>query len=267
MRISFIGGGNMATALIGGLIARGESPANLHVVEPNPDARTRLVSQFQVGASEAANKGLLNADVIVLAVKPQQMQSAIAPLAGKLQNQVVVSIAAGTQVASIAGWLGGYRRIVRAMPNTPALIGEGISGLFADASLTADERAAAEHVLAAAGATVWVADETQIDAVTAISGSGPAYVFHFIEALEAAAADLGFDADTARKLALQTFKGAALLAAGSADSPATLREKVTSKGGTTEAALKSMAADGLSDTIRRAAQAAFARGQELGKGA
>ena len=265
MRIGFIGGGNMATALIAGLIAKGEAPANLQVVEPNPEARTRLAAQFGITLHETIDDALIQSDVLLLAVKPQQMQSAIAPLAGKLSTQVVVSIAAGTKVASLAQWLGGYGRIVRAMPNTPALIGEGISGLYAGASLTPEERAAAERVLAAAGHTVWVTDETQIDAITAISGSGPAYVFHFIESLEAAAIDLGFDPATARTLALQTFKGASLLASSSPDSPALLREKVTSKGGTTEAALKSMAGDGVSDAIRRAAKAAFARGQELGK--
>jgi pyrroline-5-carboxylate reductase len=265
MRISFIGGGNMASALIGGLIARGHPPADLQVVEPHPESRARLVSQFGVTVSEAIGDATLHADVLVLAVKPQHMQSAIAPLAGRLRGQLVVSIAAGTRVASLSQWLGGYSRIVRSMPNTPALIGEGISGLFADASVSPDERDKAEAVLAAAGQTVWVEAEHQIDAITAISGSGPAYVFHFIEALEAAAVELGFDAPTARRLALQTFKGASLLAASGTDAPAVLREKVTSKGGTTEAALQSMAADQVFAAIVRGAQAAYARGQALGK--
>ena len=207
----------------------------------------------------------LACDVLVLAVKPQQLRAAVAPFAGRLGAQVVVSIAAGLRLADIGRWLGGYRTLVRAMPNTPALIGAGVTGLYADASVSAEGRAAAEQVLAAVGSTVWVPDEAQIDAVTAVSGSGPAYVFHFIECLEAAGTALGFDAATARKLALDTVLGAAKLAAGSDEPPSVLRERVTSKGGTTEAALKSFAADGLPAIIARAVAAAAARGRELGE--
>jgi len=265
MRITFIGGGNMASALIGGLIRRGHPASALHVVEPHAPTREKLAAQFQVSVNETIDSAALGAEVIVLAVKPQQMQAAVAPLAGTLSDEVVVSIAAGTRVANLVEWLGGHPRIVRAMPNTPALIGEGITGLYAAPGLTEPERERAAQVLAAAGDTVWVEDENQIDAITAISGSGPAYVFYFIESLEAAARDLGFDADTARKLALQTFRGAALLASGSPESPGSLREKVTSKGGTTEAALQSMSEAGVGDAIIRAARAAFARGQALGR--
>ncbi|MEY3202265.1 MAG: Delta 1-pyrroline-5-carboxylate reductase [Pseudomonadota bacterium] len=264
MQITFIGGGNMASALIGGLIARGQPAGSVHVIEPSDAARQKLAAQFSVSVAAAIDASALPCEVLVLAVKPQQMESAIAPLAHQLHSEVVVSIAAGTRAHSIAAWLGGYDRIVRAMPNTPALIGEGITGLYALPGVTATEKAAAQRVLEAAGQTVWVAEESQIDAITAISGSGPAYVFHFIEALEAAALHLGFEPATARKLALQTFRGASLLASSSEDSPALLREKVTSKGGTTEAALKSMAADGVFDAILRGAMAAFARGRELG---
>ena len=268
MRITFVGGGNMASAMLGGLIRRGAYLPGLHVVEPQAQARERLAQQFAVATSAALGDTALDCDVLVLAVKPQQMEAALAPLAGILSNQVVVSIAAGTRLSSISRWLGGYRKVVRAMPNTPALIGEGITGLYADPSLSATERDQAQSVLAAAGDTLWVNDENQIDAITAISGSGPAYVFYFIEALEAAAAQLGFDAMDARKLALQTFKGASLLAAQSPDSPALLREKVTSKGGTTEAALRSMMdEDAVGEAIGRATKAAYERGQELGKGA
>lgn len=267
MRISFIGGGNMASALVGGLIRQGRRPQDIQVVEPDASARGRLAANFGIGVSDTPDETVLGCEVLVLAVKPQQMQAAITPLAGRLTTQVVVSIAAGTRLASIAQWLGGYARLVRAMPNTPALIGEGLTGLFADPLLTEAERALAQEVLAAVGPTLWVNDENQIDAVTAISGSGPAYVFHFIEALEAAATQLGFAPDAARTLALQTVRGSALLAHGSADSPAILREKVTSKGGTTEAALKVMSEAGLVDIIVRAAQAAYDRGQALGKGA
>ncbi|MBL8473859.1 MAG: pyrroline-5-carboxylate reductase [Rhodocyclaceae bacterium] len=265
MKISFIGGGNMATALIGGLLERGcATAADMQVVEIGAEARERLAQKFGVRAVAAADTQLLACDLLLLAVKPQQMREALAPLAGKLAGQIVISIAAGLRSVDLARWLGGYRRIVRAMPNTPALIGAGMTGLYADPSLNAAERSAAESVLAAVGSTLWIADETMMDAVTAVSGSGPAYLFHFIEALEAAARAQGFDAASARLLSLQTCLGAARLAAQSEDDPATLRAKVTSKGGTTEAALASLAADDLVAAMGRAVAAACARGRELG---
>lgn len=264
MKITFLGGGNMAAALIGGLLKRGFKAADVQVVELSGEGRTRLAADFGVRAIEAVDDAALACDVLVLAVKPQQLRAAVAPIAGRLDRQLVVSIAAGLRLADIGRWLGGHGNLVRCMPNTPALIGAGITGLFADASVSAAGRAAAEEVLAAVGSTVWVQSEAQIDGVTAISGSGPAYVFHFIECLQASGEALGFDADTARKLAIDTVLGAARLAAGSAESPAVLRERVTSKGGTTAAALASMAADGFPDVIRRAVVAAEARGRELG---
>jgi pyrroline-5-carboxylate reductase len=193
------------------------------------------------------------------------MKAALAPLAGRLTEQVVVSIAAGLRIADMSRWLGGYRRFVRAMPNTPALIGAGVTGLFADPSVGQAGRNAAERVLAAVGSTVWINDEAQMDAVTALSGSGPAYVFHFIEALEAAGASMGFGTATARRFAIDTVLGAAKLAAGSDEPPGVLRERVTSKGGTTEAALASMASSGVFEAIVRAVRAAEARGRELGE--
>ena len=265
MKITFLGGGNMATALIGGLVKQGFDAAGVQVVELSAEGREKLATQFGVRAVDALDDTALACDVLVLAVKPQQLRAAVAPFAGRLGAQVVVSIAAGLRLADIGRWLGGYRTLVRAMPNTPALIGAGVTGLYADASVSAEGRAAAEQVLAAVGSTVWVPDEAQIDAVTAVSGSGPAYVFHFIECLEAAGTALGFDAATARKLALDTVLGAAKLAAGSDEPPSVLRERVTSKGGTTEAALKSFAADGLPAIIARAVAAAEARGRELGE--
>ncbi|WP_076603298.1 pyrroline-5-carboxylate reductase [Aromatoleum tolulyticum] len=265
MRISFLGGGNMASALIGGMLERGFAAADIQVVELQEDGRKRLAERFGVRAVGAVDDALLDCDVLVLAVKPQQMKAALAPLAGRLARQVVVSIAAGLRLADIGRWLGGYAGLVRVMPNTPALIGAGVSGLYADPSVDAAGRAAAERVLAAVGSTVWIADETQMDAVTAVSGSGPAYVFHFIEALEAAGASLGFDAATARKLAIDTVLGAAKLAAGSDEAPGVLRERVTSKGGTTEAALASMKASGFFDAIVTAVKAAEVRGRELGE--
>jgi len=192
------------------------------------------------------------------------MREAIAPLAGKLGSQLIISIAAGLRLPDISRWLGGYRKLVRTMPNTPALIGAGLTGLCADASVDTDGRATVERILGAVGRTVWIADEAQMDAITAVSGSGPAYVFYFMEALTTAAENLGFAADTARLLAVETFLGAARLAESSADPVALLRERVTSKGGTTEAALKSFDADHLRAAIERGVQAAAARGRELG---
>nr|WP_211167028.1 pyrroline-5-carboxylate reductase [Aromatoleum evansii] len=265
IRISFLGGGNMASALIGGMLERGFAAADIQVVELQEEGRKRLEERFGVRAVGAVDDALLDCDVLVLAVKPQQMKAALAPLAGRLARQVVVSIAAGLRLADIGRWLGGYARLVRVMPNTPALIGAGVSGLYADPSVDAAGRAATERVLAAVGSTAWIADEAQMDAVTAVSGSGPAYVFHFIEALEAAGASLGFDAATARKLAIDTVLGAAKLAAGSDEAPGVLRERVTSKGGTTEAALASMKASGFFDAIAAAVKAAEVRGRELGE--
>lgn len=264
MKITFLGGGNMAAALIGGLVKQGFDANGLQVVELNPEGRERLSQEFGVRAVEALDDVALACDVLVLAVKPQQLKAAVAPIAGRLVGQVVVSIAAGLRLSDIGRWLGGYTKLVRAMPNTPALIGAGITGLFANAAVDTAGRSAAERVLAAVGSTVWVSDEAMIDGVTAVSGSGPAYVFHFIECLQAAGETLGFDAITARKLAIDTVLGAAKLAAASNESPGVLRERVTSKGGTTEAALKSFAADGLPTIVERAVKAAEARGRELG---
>lgn len=265
MKITFLGGGNMAAALIGGLVKQGFKAADVQAVELSAEGRNKLESQFGVRAVESLDDQALACEVLVLAVKPQQLKAAVAPIAGRLTTQVVVSIAAGLRLVDIGRWLGDYRNLVRAMPNTPALIGAGITGLFADASVSAAGRAAAEQVLAAVGSTVWVADEAQIDGVTAVSGSGPAYVFHFIECLQAAGESLGFDEATARKLAIDTVLGAAKLAADSDDAPGVLREKVTSKGGTTAAALASFAADGFPAIVTRAVAAAEARGRELGE--
>ncbi|WP_415257849.1 pyrroline-5-carboxylate reductase [Thauera phenylacetica] len=268
MKITFLGGGNMATALIGGMLERGFAAADLQVVELGEAARGALAQCFGVRAVEAFDDAALACDVLVLAVKPQQMKAALAPIAGRLGGQLVLSIAAGLRLADLGRWLGApgapHARLVRCMPNTPALIGAGVTGLYADPSVDAAGREAAGRILGAVGSTVWADDEAQMDAVTAISGSGPAYVFHFIEALESAGRRLGFDEAGARRLAIDTVLGAAKLAAGSEDAPAVLRQKVTSKGGTTEAALASLAAAGWHDTMVAAVQAAAARGRELG---
>jgi pyrroline-5-carboxylate reductase len=265
MKITFIGGGNMAVALIGGLKKKGFSAAGIQVVELNPEARERLTETFGVRCAPAVDVAALACEAIVLAVKPQQMREALASIAGRLSSQLVISIAAGLRMTDLARWLGGHRRIVRTMPNTPALIGAGVTGMCADAGVDAEGRDKAERILSAVGRTVWIEDEAQMDAVTAVSGSGPAYVFYFMESVAAAAEGLGFDAGTARMLAVETFLGAAKLAEGSADSLAQLRERVTSKGGTTEAALKSFEAEGLRLAIARGVQAAVERGRELGE--
>ena len=268
MKITFLGGGNMATALIGGMLERGFAVAGLQVVELGEAARDALAQRFGVRAVESFDDAALACDVLVLAVKPQQMKAALAPIAGRLGGQLVLSIAAGLRLADLGRWLGApgapHARLVRCMPNTPALIGAGVTGLYADPSVDAAGREAAGRILGAVGSTVWADDEAQMDAVTAISGSGPAYVFHFIEALESAGRSLGFDEAGARRLAIDTVLGAAKLAAGSEDAPAVLRQKVTSKGGTTEAALASLAAAGWHDELVAAVQAAEARGRELG---
>lgn len=265
MKISFIGGGNMARALIGGLKDKGFSVPGIQVLEPNEEQRERLSRDFGVRCVQAFDDEMLNCDTILLAVKPQQMREAIAPLAGRLEQQLILSIAAGLRLDDISRWLGGYRKLVRTMPNMAALIGQGVTGLFADASVDAPARHDAEQILAAIGTTLWLDSESKMDAVTAISGSGPAYVFYFIEALEAAAMELGFDADAARQLTMQTFIGAVALADQSQESIATLRHQVTSKGGTTEAALKAFAQHEVAAGIRLGAHAAATRGRELGE--
>jgi pyrroline-5-carboxylate reductase len=264
MRITFIGGGNMAVALIGGMKKKGFSAAGIEVVEPNADARERLTAAFGVRCTPAIDAAALACEVLILAVKPQHMREAIAPMAGRLSGQLVISIAAGLRIGDLSRWLGGYGRLVRTMPNTPALIGAGITGLCADPSVDQEGRDKAEKILAAVGQTVWIEDEAQMDAITAISGSGPAYVFYFIEAVEAAARQLGFADQAARLLAVETFLGAARLAESSNDSVTLLRERVTSKGGTTEAALNSFNADHLREAIERGVTAAATRGRELG---
>jgi len=264
MRITFVGGGNMASALAGGLRGRGFAASQLQAIEPLAASRARIEAAFGVRCFESALPAALDCDVLVLAVKPQQMRAALAPIRGRLDAQLVISIAAGIRLAEGSRWLGGHRRLVRTMPNTPALVGAGITGLYADPSVDAAGRAQAETVLAAVGKTLWVADEAMMDAVTAVSGSGPAYVFYFLEALAQAARGLGFSETEARALALETFAGAVALARASDEPLATLRQRVTSKGGTTEAALRVLDGEDAAGALARAVQAACARGRELG---
>lgn len=265
MKITFLGGGNMANALIGGMLKQGFVAADINVIDPGSEAREKLSATYAVNCYAAAELLPAVGDLLVLAVKPQQMKEAVAPLVDKLGQAVVVSIAAGLDLETLARFLGGHRRIVRCMPNTPALIGAGITGLCPLPEVSQAEREAADRVLRAVGSTVWIDDEGKMDGVTAVSGSGPAYVFLFIEALQQAAADLGFTPEQGRQLAIETVQGAAALAAQSPEPASVLRERVTSKGGTTAAALQVMADKGVKEGIIAGVMAAEARGQELGK--
>ena len=268
MKFAFIGGGNMATALIGGMIANGRAPRDFVVIEPFEAQRERLAQRF-AGIDvrpDIATAPLRDVALAVFAVKPQQMQEACTALAPSMSSiGAVLSIAAGTRIATIAQWLGGFDRVVRAMPNTPALVRAGISGVFAPASVDAAGREAASAVLEAAGDVLWCDEEAMLDAVTGVSSSGVAYVFHFIEALEAAAVGLGFDAADARRLAYATFDGAIRLARASDVDVKTLRAQVTSKGGTTESGIAALEQARVADAIVRAATAATERARELGE--
>ena len=263
MKVAFLGGGNMANALISGLIAKGFDARAISVIEPSPAARERLAAH-RVRVSTAPDASTGDADVLVLAVKPQDMRAALASLAGFSEQKLVLSIAAGIRVESLSRWLGGHRKIVRCMPNTPALIGAGITGLYAAPEVTAEERSNAEAILRAVGEVVWVGDERLLDPVTAVSASGPAYVFWFVEQLASCAEKLGIPGEVARKLALHTVLGAAKLAAASSEPPETLRRNVTSKGGTTEAALKVFEEERMAESFARALEAASRRGAQLG---
>jgi pyrroline-5-carboxylate reductase len=264
MNVTFIGGGNMASAMIGGLLAQGWHAADLRVVEVAAPARERLEREFAVKTWATLDPAAAAADCVVLAIKPQQMREAARELRARLASQLVITIAAGIRLADLGRWLGGYGRLVRVMPNTPALVRAGVSALYAPAGVSAEEKSRAQAILGAVGSTVWVDREELLDAITAVSGSGPAYVFYFIEAMEQAARELGLPAETARRLAMETFSGAARLALSGDVPVATLREQVTSKGGTTERALKAMEADHVKEAIVRAVRAAADRSRELG---
>jgi pyrroline-5-carboxylate reductase len=263
MKVCFIGGGNMATALIGGLLRQNFVAAQLSVVEVNVSQHAKLHEEFGVQAVAELDAGVAGSDVIVLAVKPQQLHGVATSLAPLLTGQLLISIAAGIRAVDLARWLGS-QNIVRAMPNTPALIRSGITGLYALSSVSKVQCDAAQTILAAVGSTIWLKDEEMMDAVTAVSGSGPAYVFYFIEALQQAASELGFDAETARHLAIDTFGGAVKLADASSDDVSVLRARVTSKNGTTERALLNMEANAVKQHIVAAVQAAAKRAREMG---
>lgn len=266
-RTAFIGGGNMAGALIEGLLAQGCDPARLTVVEVSEEAQRKWIERGLQVLSQPSD-ALSQCEVWVLAVKPQQLQAVVLSARPFLQaGTLVISIAAGIALSSLSQWLGQqgspWPSVIRAMPNTPALVGQGVTGLAAAAGVGQNQRAMAQQILGSVGEVVWVRDDDQIDAVTALSGSGPAYVFRFIEGLMAGGQALGLDPQQARALALATVSGAATLAARSVDPVEVLRDKVTSKGGTTAAALDVMHANQFHETVVQAMKAAYQRAGQL----
>ncbi len=264
MNITFIGGGNMAFALIGGLLQQDYSPRQIRVVEINAERREKIQHEFNVETVAELAKGVTDSDIIVLAVKPQQLSIVARELAPLLGNHLVISIAAGIRATDIRRWTGGHERVVRAMPNTPALIRAGVTGLYALPGVSAEEKHNADTILAAVGSVLWFEREELLDAVTALSGSGPAYVFYFIEAMQKAGQELGLTAIQARLLSLETFVGAARLAGQSDENVAVLRARVTSQGGTTERAIKALEQDGAGNAVIRAIYVASQRSRELG---
>ena len=263
-RIAFIGGGNMASALIGGLRRCGHAATEIVVVEPWSEQRERLAAQHGVQAQAAADARLADAALVVWAVKPQSFAEAAAPCAAHVSGALQLSVMAGIRSETIVAATGSTR-VVRAMPNTPALIGRGIAGLFARAAVSAADRAAVERVLAPTGSLLWFHTEAELDAVTALSGSGPAYAFYLIEAMVEAGTQMGLAPDASRRLAQDTLAGAAALAMQSSEPPTSLRERVTSKGGTTHAAISSLDASGVKAAFIRALLAARDRARELGR--
>jgi pyrroline-5-carboxylate reductase len=260
--LGFIGGGNMASAIIGGLIKQGTPAEAFEVVEPFDEARARLAHDFGIVAQAQAGQALARSKVIVWAVKPQSFAEAAKPVRGIAADALHLSVAAGIPSDSIAHWLG-TERVVRAMPNTPALIGRGMTGLFARPAVDGDGRKLVEQMLDATGDLLWVDAESALDAVTAVSGSGPAYVFYFIEAMTEAGVELGLPVEQAHRLAVGTFAGASALAADATDPPAVLRQRVTSKGGTTHAAISALEGADVKAKFKAAIRAAHQRAGEL----
>lgn len=261
--ITFIGGGNMAQALIAGLLKQGTPAQSIRVVEPLASTRQLLIDQHGVQALPQANDSLSDTQLVVWAVKPQLFQAVAQPLKDLFAQALHLSVAAGIRSDSIAQWLGS-EHVVRAMPNTPALVGLGQTGLYARGAVSVEQRQQVEALLKAVGQSIWVASEDLLDAVTAVSGSGPAYVFYVLEAMVAAGERMGLSSAQAHQLAVGTMVGAAELARASSESPAVLRERVTSKGGTTHAAISSMQADGLPALFEKAMLAARDRAISLG---
>lgn len=263
VHIAFIGGGNMASAIIGGLLRQGLQPTQITVVEPFSETAAKLMQDYGITALPSAGSTLALADLVVWAVKPQVFLEAAIPVTPHTQGALHLSVAAGIRTDSICRWTHS-ERVVRCMPNTPALIGQGITGLFACPSVTSQDKSLVEQVIGTTGQHLWVQQESQLDAVTALSGSGPAYVFYFLEAMTQAGVGMGLSAEQAYKLAVATFSGASSLAAASTESPEVLRQRVTSKGGTTYAAVTSLDDSGVKASFVKAMQAAEVRARELG---
>ena len=263
--ICFIGAGNMAKSLISGLVASGYDKANIIATDPGSEQRDALTQSLGIKCYESNQQAIEKSDIVVLAVKPQVLQSVSQEIAASIQAKptLVISVAAGIRSKDINRWLGGNHSIVRTMPNTPSLIQTGATGLFANEAVTEEQKSQAEHILRAAGLTIWVDDENQLDAVTALSGSGPAYYFLFMEAMENAAQKLGLDAKTAHLLTMQTALGASKMVMESTQGCATLRKNVTSPNGTTQAAIESFEAAGLRQIVEDAMVAAQTRAVEL----
>ncbi|ABD71379.1 pyrroline-5-carboxylate reductase [Rhodoferax ferrireducens T118] len=262
-RIAFIGGGNMASAIIGGLIKQGLAPRQIDVVEPQAEARDKLACSYGLQPHAEAGAFLAQADLVIWAVKPQTFKDAALAVAPHTANALHLSVAAGIPSDSIARWLG-TERVVRAMPNTPALIGKGISGLFARSAVSSADKDWISQIMASTGEFLWFDAEGQLDAVTALSGSGPAYVFYFMEAMTTAGCEMGLSREQAHQLTVATFVGASELARTSSEPPKVLRQRVTSKGGTTFAAISSMEDGDLQAEFINAIYAARQRAQELG---
>ncbi|GGH60597.1 pyrroline-5-carboxylate reductase [Comamonas phosphati] len=260
--VAFIGGGNMASAVIGGLIRQGMPASDIIVVEPHEAARAALLANFGITALPEAGSTLQRAALVVWAVKPQTFKDAAAAAAAHTRGALHLSVAAGITTGSIAAWLG-TARLVRAMPNTPALVGKGMTGLYARPEVDADGKALIASVMGSTGQLLWVDEEEKLDAVTALSGSGPAYVFLFLEAMIQAGLDMGLTAEQAHQLAVATFQGGSELAARSSESPEVLRQRVTSKGGTTHAAITHMQEQKLPEHFIAAMRQAETRAKEL----
>ena len=263
--LAFIGCGNMARSLIGGLVADGWDPARIHVADADPDQLERISRTFPVLTYTQNNAAAVHADVVVLAIKPQITALVARDLAETIARQqpLVISIAAGIRESALRSWLGEQTAIVRSMPNTPAMVQSGAAALYANPAVTETQRSIAESILRAVGLALWIEDEALMDAVTALSGSGPAYFFLFMEALQAAGCELGLPPQTARLLTLQTAFGAAKMALESSEDAATLRRRVTSPGGTTESAVAVLEENGFADLVTKALQAAAARSRVL----
>ena len=264
-KISFIGGGNMAQALISGLISCGVKPSLITVADPNSEAREQLAAKGlnTVDPTADAKAAVIDADIVVLAVKPQVMKAVVSGFADILDKQLVISVAAGLSTALLSNMLGGYSNIVHAMPNTPAMIQMGATGLYGTDDISAEQKQLATSVMEASGLVMWVDNEEHMHAVTAVSGSAPAYMFYFIEAMVDGAVALGLDKEQASALAMQTMLGSAKMAMGSEDAPSELRLKVTSPNGTTQAAIESMQANDINRQIVEAMQACYDRSQAL----